>query len=61
MPALFGLILLVPATSEFFALDPPGLIISLAAFGIAALVWSLARLFLPPERPVGPGAAPAPP
>jgi hypothetical protein len=53
--------MLVPATREFFALDPPGLIISLAAFGIAALVWSLARLFLPPERPVGPGAAPAPP
>jgi cation-transporting ATPase E len=61
MPALFALIMLVPATREFFALDPPGLIISLAAFGIAALVWSLARLFLPPERPVGPGAAPAPP
>ncbi len=61
MPALFALVMLVPATREFFALDPPGLIISLAAFGIAALVWSLARLFLPPERPVGPGAAPAPP
>jgi cation-transporting ATPase E len=61
MPALFAVILLVPATSTFFALDPPGLIISLAAFGIAALVWSLARLFLPPERPVGPGAPPAPP
>ena len=31
-----------------------------AAFGIASLVWSFARLFLPPERPVGPGAPPAP-
>ena len=48
--------LLLPATKGFFALRPPPLIVWLAAFGIAALVWSLARLFLPPERPVGPGA-----
>lgn len=48
--------LLLPATKTFFALDPPPLIVWLAAFGIAGLVWSLARLFLPPERPVGPGA-----
>ena len=48
--------LLFPATKGFFALRPPPLIVWLAAFGIAALVWSLARLFLPPERPVGPGA-----
>jgi cation-transporting ATPase E len=61
MPALFALVMVIPATREFFALDRPGLLVSLAAFGIAALVWSFARLFLPPERPVGPGAAPAPP
>jgi cation-transporting ATPase E len=60
MPALFALVMAVPATREFFALDPPPLIVWLAAFGIAALVWSLARLFLPPERPVGPGGALAP-
>jgi len=60
MPALFGLVMLFPATREFFALYPPPLIVWLASFGIAALVWSFARLFLPPERPVGPGAPPAP-
>jgi cation-transporting P-type ATPase E len=56
MTGAFVLALLLPATREFFALDPPPLIVWLAAFGIAGLVWSLARLFLPPERPVGPGA-----
>jgi magnesium-transporting ATPase (P-type) len=60
MPALFALVFAVPAAREFFALDPPPLIVWLAAFGIAALVWSFARLFLPPERPVGPGAPTAP-
>jgi hypothetical protein len=60
MPALFALALVVPFVREFFALDAPPLIVWLAAFGIAALVWSLARLFLPPERPVGPGAPAAP-
>jgi cation-transporting ATPase E len=59
MPALFGLVMAIPAAREFFALYPPPLIVWLAAFGIAALVWSFARLFLPPERPVGPGASPA--
>jgi len=60
MPALFALVMAIPAAREFFALYPPPLIVWLAAFGIAALVWSFARLFLPPERPVGPGAPPAP-
>jgi magnesium-transporting ATPase (P-type) len=60
MPALFALVFAVPAAREFFALYPPPLIVWLAAFGIAALVWSFARLFLPPERPVGPGAPTAP-
>jgi cation-transporting ATPase E len=56
MPALFLLAIALPFASEFFALEPPPLILWLAAFGIAAIVWSFARLFLPPERPVGPGA-----
>ena len=60
MPALFALVMVIPAARAFFALYPPPLIVWLAAFGIAALVWSFARLFLPPERPVGPGAPRAP-
>ena len=60
MPALFVVALVVPEAREFFALHPPPLIVWLAGFGIAALVWSLARLLLPPERPVGPGL-PEPP
>jgi len=60
MPALFAVVVAVPATRRFFALNPPPLLVWLAAFGIAALVWSFARLFLPPERPVGPGARPPP-
>jgi cation-transporting P-type ATPase E len=56
MPALFALVMAVPAAREFFALYPPPLIVWLAGFGIAAIVWSFARLFLPPERPVGTGA-----
>jgi cation-transporting ATPase E len=60
MPALFALTMVVPFAKKFFALDPPPLIVWLAAFGIAAIVWSFARLFLPPERPVGPGAPAAP-
>jgi cation-transporting ATPase E len=49
----FGLVLALPATREFFALHLPPLVVSLAGIGIAALVWSLARLFVPEERPVG--------
>lgn len=60
MPCLFVLALVVPAARTFFALHAPPLIVWLAGFGIAALVWSLARLLLPPERPVGPGL-PEPP
>jgi len=56
MAAAFVAALLLPEARAFFALRPPPLIVWLAGFGIAALVWSLARLFLPPERPVGPGA-----
>ena len=60
MPALFALVMAVPAAREFFALYPPPLIVWMAGFGIAAIVWSFARLFLPPERPVGPGPTRAP-
>ncbi len=57
MAGLFLVVLVVPAARHFFALDTPPLIDWLAAFGIASLVWSFARLFVPADRPVGPGAA----
>jgi cation-transporting ATPase E len=60
MPTLFALTMAIPFAREFFALEPPPLIVWLAGFGIAAIAWSFARLFLPPERPVGPGAPTAP-
>jgi cation-transporting ATPase E len=41
MLALFGLVLAVPASRTFFALDPPALVVILAAVGIAALADSL--------------------
>jgi hypothetical protein len=53
MAGLFVAILLFPATQRFFALDPPDDLVWLAGFGIAAIVWSFARLFVPGERPVG--------
>jgi cation-transporting ATPase E len=52
----FLLVLLLPFTRHFFALETPPTIVWLASLGIAALVWSLSRLFIPPDRPVGPGA-----
>jgi cation-transporting ATPase E len=54
MAGLFVLTLALPLTRTFFALDPPPLIVWLAGFGIAAIVWSFARLFVPGEQPVGP-------
>ena len=49
MAGLFVLVLVIPATTRtFFALYPPPLIVWLASFGIAAIVWSFARLFVPP-------------
>ena len=56
MAGLFLLALLLPATQAFFALVPPEDLIWLAAFGIAAIVWSFARLFVPGDRPIGPRA-----
>jgi cation-transporting ATPase E len=56
MAGLFLLAMVLPVTQEFFALQTPPLIVWLAAFGIAAIVWSFARLFVVAERPVGPGA-----
>jgi cation-transporting ATPase E len=53
LAAGFGLVLAFPATRSFFALELPPLVVSLAGIGIAALVWSFARLFVPEERPVG--------
>jgi cation-transporting ATPase E len=54
MAGMFLLVMLVPAARGFFALDTPPLLDWAAGFGIAALVWSFARLFVPAERPVGP-------
>jgi cation-transporting ATPase E len=56
MGGLFLLMLNLRQTRSFFALEPPRLIVWLAGFGIAAIVWSFARLFVPGERPVGPQA-----
>jgi cation-transporting P-type ATPase E len=57
MAGLFLLAMVLPVTQEFFALQTPPLIVWLAAFGIAAIVWSFARLFVVAERPVGPRAS----
>lgn len=61
MGGVFTAMLWLPATKTFFALEPPNLLTWLAGFGIAALVWSFARLFIPEERPEGPGRRPARP
>ncbi len=52
MAGAFLAVLLIPATREFFALEPPPAVDWLAAFGVAAIVWSFARLFIP--RRAGP-------
>jgi cation-transporting P-type ATPase E len=54
MAGLFLVTLLVPGTQSFFGLDPPEDLVWLAALGIAAIVWSFARLFVPGDRPIGP-------
>jgi cation-transporting ATPase E len=56
MAALFLLVVLLPPTQTFFALKPPDDLVWLAGLGVAAIVWSFARLFVPGDRPVGPGA-----
>jgi cation-transporting ATPase E len=53
MGVLAVLAFVLPATQTFFALDPPPLTVWLASIGIAALTWTLARFFVPEERPVG--------
>ncbi|HET6712179.1 MAG TPA: HAD-IC family P-type ATPase [Actinomycetota bacterium] len=56
MAGMFIVALTWGPTETFFALDPPPLMVWLAGFGIAAIVWSFARLFVPGEAPVGPRA-----
>jgi len=56
MAGLFLLTLNLEVTKTFFALEPPSAIVWLAAFGIAAITWSFARLFVPGEAPIGPRA-----
>jgi len=53
MGVLAVLAFVLPVTQTFFALDPPPLTVWLASIGIAALTWTLARFFVPEERPVG--------
>ena len=54
MAGLFLATLLLPPARTFFGLQVPDDVVWLAAFGIAAIVWSFARLFVPGDRPVGP-------
>jgi len=54
MAGLFVIALVWPPSATFFALDDPPVVVWLAGFGIAAIVWSFARLFVPGEQPVGP-------
>ncbi len=54
MAGLFVISLTWGPSQTFFALDDPPLVVWLAGFGIAAIVWSFARLFVPGEQPVGP-------
>ncbi|MGH2595400.1 MAG: HAD-IC family P-type ATPase, partial [Actinomycetota bacterium] len=55
MAASFLVVVLLPVTQRFFALKPPDDLVWLAALGVAAIVWSFARLFVPGDRPIGPG------
>jgi hypothetical protein len=48
--ASFVALLLMPVLRHFFALEVPPLIVWLASIGIASLVWSFARLFVPGPR-----------
>ncbi len=57
MAGIFVLALVLPISREFFALDPPPLIVWLAGIGIAGIAWSFARLFVPGEQPIGPSEA----
>ncbi len=54
MAAAFIAVMLIAPAREFFALEAPDDVVWLAAFGVAAIVWSFARLFVPGDRPVGP-------
>ncbi len=53
MAGLFVAALTFPGAKTFFGLELPKPIVWLAGFGIAAIVWSFARLFVPESRPVG--------
>jgi hypothetical protein len=52
--AAFAAALLIPPIRDFFALQVPPLIVWLAAIGIASIVWSFARLFVPQPRTATP-------
>jgi cation-transporting ATPase E len=57
MAGLFLAVMLTPPARDFFALHPPDDLVWLAGFGVAAIVWSFARLFVPGDRPEGPRRA----
>jgi hypothetical protein len=54
MAAAFPAVILVLFAREFFALKAPPLTVWPAAIGIAAIVWSSARFFVPGDQPVRP-------
>jgi cation-transporting ATPase E len=51
MAGLFVAAMALPLARSFFALAVPPLIVWLAGIGIAAIVWSFSRLFVPRFRP----------
>jgi len=62
MAFLFVAAIVLPATRTFFALDPPPAIDWLASFGIASLVWWVAKWLIParlgpPTDPAAPGGS----
>ena len=57
MAGLFVASLTLPGLKDYFLLDLPKPLVWLAGFGIAAIVWSFARLFVPEDRPVGPAGS----
>jgi cation-transporting ATPase E len=49
----FLAVMVIPFARRFFDLQAPELLVWLSAIGIAAIVWSFARLFVPGVEPVG--------
>ncbi len=56
MGGLFVVAMALPLARTFFALEVPPLIVWLAGIGIAAIVWSFSRLFVPRYKPPVPAS-----